>query len=58
MWLPSTHSSGRFEVGKSKARAELGADLVRFAPWAIGALFIGLASARTMRGSLSDEVAA
>ena len=40
------------------ARAELGADLVRFAPWAIGALFIGLASARTMRGNLSDEVAA
>jgi lipopolysaccharide transport system permease protein len=39
------------------AGAALGSDLARFAPWAIGALFVGLFSARAMRGSLSDEVA-
>lgn len=39
------------------ASAELSVDLVRFAPWAIGALFVGLFSARALRGSLADEVA-
>ena len=40
------------------ASAELGVDLARFTPWALGALCIGLFSARALRGSLSDEVAA
>ena len=40
------------------ASAALGVDLARFAPWALGALIVGLFSARALRGSLSDEVAA
>lgn len=40
------------------ARAEIGADLLCFAPWALGSLCVGLAAARVLRGSLSDEVAA
>ncbi len=40
------------------ARAELSADLIRFAPWALGALCLGLGSARALRAQLSDEVAA
>jgi len=40
------------------AGAEIAANLLRFTPWALGALCVGLASARAMRGSLSDEVAA
>lgn len=39
------------------ARAELTADLARFAPWALGALCLGLTSARALRAELSDEVA-
>ena len=40
------------------ARAGIWTDLARFAPWALAALCLGLASARALRGSLSDEVAA
>jgi len=39
------------------ARAGISANLLRFAPWALGFLCLGLASARILRGSLSDEVA-
>jgi lipopolysaccharide transport system permease protein len=39
------------------ANAELRIDLARFAPWALGALIVGLCSARALRGKLSDEVA-
>jgi lipopolysaccharide transport system permease protein len=39
------------------ARAGLSEHLLRFAPWAFGALVLGLGSARVLRAQLSDEVA-
>jgi len=39
------------------ARASLSQDLLRFTPWALGALCLGLSWARALRGGLADEVA-